>query len=438
MSLKNLEKLKYWNRFIKKLKSMKKLFLLIITILVLFTARSQERLSLPDIRDHIVQNHPSLKMADAALRAAEAKAEGAYSWMAPELGAGFFQTPYNIGKWKGNAAMPGMGMFMVSAEQMFPNKKAQQAEAAFLTSTGEIELEKRTGLLNDLFSQSRTAYYKLIVLGKRATLYAQNEKLLEFMIQSAEIRYQNNLGNINSYYKLKAALAKLKTAEQVLAANQTQQQTIINNLMMRPESTSFLVDTMFSWYPIEHLLADAGTLVKTSDYRVLEKTMASNNLEQQSELAALKPQYGVKYEHMVGFGHQPQMFSLMAMIKLPLAKWSAKMNKAKAESLVYENESLKAQQQAFLSIERGKSKSLYAELQGIRSELKMYEGEIIPALLKNLQTLQISYEQNKAEIFELFDAWQNLLDSRMTYLDTLERGMIIQSELLNLFQMMEL
>ncbi len=417
---------------------MKKLFLLIITVPYLYSARSQEQLSLSDIRDHILQNHPSLKMMDAALRATEAKAEGAYSWMAPELGAGFFQTPYNVGKWKGSTAMPGMGMAMISAEQMFPNKKAQQAEAAFLISTGDIELEKRAGILNDLYAQSRTAYYRLIVSEKRAALYTQNEKLLDFMIHSAEIRYQNNLGNINSYYKLKSALAKLKTAKMKLAASQTQQQTIINNLMMRPENTSFRVDTLFSWYPVEHLFADQTILEKTSNYRVLEKTIASNNLEQQAELTALKPQYGIKYEHMVGFGHQPQMFSLMAMVKLPLAKWSAKMNKAKVESLVYENESLKAQQQAYISIERGKSKSLFAELQGIRSELRMYEEEIIPALLKNLQTLQISYEQNKAEIFELLDAWQNLLDSRMTYLDTLERGMTIQSELLNLFQIFEL
>ncbi|MCO5238079.1 MAG: TolC family protein [Chitinophagaceae bacterium] len=417
---------------------MKKIFFFSILIFAGLSVRAQETLPLSAIKDIILQNHPSLKMVEASYRAAEVKAEGAYSWMAPEFGAGFFQTPYNAGKWKSTADMPGMGMFMISAEQMFPNKKAQEAEHAFLKSTGAIEIEKKPGMLSNLLTTARTAYYNLIVAEKRTGLYNENEKLLEFMIQSAEIRYRNNLGNINSYYKLKAALAKLKTAEAVLSAHQAQQQTVINNTMMREETTAFNVDTIFSWYPFETLLTDEDALTKTSEYRVLEKTIAANNLEQQAELAALKPQYGIKYEHMAGFGRQPQMFSLMAMVKLPLAKWSAKMNRAKAESITYENQGLQSQQRAYINAERGKSRSLFAELQGIKNELKMYDDEIIPALHKNLQTLQISYEQNKAEISELYDAWQSLLDARMDYLDTLARGMTIQSELLNIFQMVDL
>jgi len=38
----------------------------------------------------------------------------------------------------------------------------------------------------------------------------ENEKLLNFMIKSAELRYKNNLGQLNAYYKAKAELGKIE------------------------------------------------------------------------------------------------------------------------------------------------------------------------------------------------------------------------------------
>lgn len=424
-------------RFINKNKEMKKIFLILFMMMMVSEAKSQNVLSFEEITDSILQNHPMLKMAAASSGAMDAEAEGAWSWMAPEFGAGFFQTPYNPGKWRGTAEMPGMGMFMVSAEQMFPNRKAQQARYRFLKSKGDVELEKKAGWYNELVSQARSAYYELIVIAEKEKLFQQNEKLLEFMIQSAEIRYKNNLGSINSYYKLKAALAKLKTERLVLNAAKTAQQNIINNLLLKEDSHSFEVDTVFNWYPFATRTADLSLLQNNSQYRVLEKTILSNRLEQQSEMSGLKPQFGVRFEHMAGFGHQPQMFSLMAMLKLPVASWSSKVNKARVESLEYENQSLQWQQQSYLKRERGQYTALFAALQGVKEELKMYETEVVPAMLKNFQVLQISYEQNKAEIFELFDAWQNLLDARVELINRLEKGMEIQSRLMNIFQITE-
>lgn len=411
-----------------------KIFLSVLAFVFVMGVHAQNILHLSDIRDSIHQNHPAFKMIEASKRAIDARAEGAYAWMPPEVGAGFFQAPYNVGKWKGTSSMPGMGMFMVSAEQMFPNKKIQDAEYRFMKSSGDIELQKSSGIMNELFSQARSAYYNLIVDEKKSEVIKQNKKLVDFMIQSAEIRYKNNLGNINSYYKLKAALAKLNTSGLVLEADKKQQRAIINNLLQQPEREFFSVDTTFEWYAFDQLIGDESVLTKTSEFKVIEKKIAANQFEQQLESASLKPQFGLKFEHMVGFGHQPQMFSLMAMLKLPMAKWSAKSNKARIEALNYETESLRSQQYAYLNREQGRSRSLFAEMEGIKRELKMYDAEIIPALNKNLQTLQISYEQNKAEIFELFDAWQSLLDARMEYLNSLQRGAQIQSELMSVFQ----
>ena len=55
--------------------------------------------------------------------------------------------------------------------------------------------------------------------------------------------------------------------------------------------------------------------------------MNSNQLKIEVEKDKTIPEFGVKYDHMFAFGTQPQQFSLMRMVNIPLP-WSSKMNKA--------------------------------------------------------------------------------------------------------------
>lgn len=404
---------------------------------VSFQSKAQQVLTLTEIRDTIVHKQPVFKMADAAIKAMETEAAGAYAWMPPEFGAGFFQTPYNVSRWKSMNGMPGMGMLMVSAEQMFPNKKAQQAEYDYIKSKGNVEAEKKRGMMNELMSKARDAYYALLLNDRKMDLLAQNKKLIQFMIQSAEIRYKNELGNINSYYKLKASLAKLKIDSQLIRVDEQRQQSIINSLMLRDEAEKWKVDTTIQWRDFGKMMKDSAALFQNAQYKVLQQQIYTNSLQQQAELMALKPQFGVRFEHMAAFGKQPQMFSLMGMLKLPLAKWSAKMNRAKAESLGYENESLRQEQHAYINETSAGLRSKWIEWNGAHEEIALYVQEVIPALDKNFQVTLVSFEQNKAEIIELLDAWQALIDAKKEYLNLLQKALGIQSELMNLFQIVE-
>ena len=44
------------------------------------------------------------------------------------------------------------------------------------------------------------------------------------------------------------------------------------------------------------------------------------------------------------------------------------------------------------------------ELELKKKQLKLYDENIIPALRNNYKTMQLGYEQNTEELFELFDA----------------------------------
>lgn len=250
------------------------------------------------------------------------------------------------------------------------------------------------------------------------------------MIKSAEIRYKNGLGKISAYYKAKAALANIDNMKLMLENDMMQKRIALNTLMYRNRNSELEIDTLYNWNEFAPSMLDSASLVsRRSDIQVLQKSIEVNSLQRNAELAKLKPEFGIRYEQMVPLASQPWQFTLMAMVKLPLAKWSSRMNRAKAESLVWQNESLKNQQQMILNEAAGMAGTAKVELDTKKKQMRLYETQIIPALRKNFQTMQLGYEQNTEELFELFDAWDALNMTQLEYLDQLKTGLLMQAEL---------
>lgn len=415
---------------------MKILLILIGGILLNPIAWSQPVLSMQEIQSAIEKNHPTLKMLDAEARSMNEAANGAYSWMPPELGAGFFQTPYAPGKWKSMDGQPGMGAFMISAQQMFPNKKRQQAEYDFMKAQSTVELQKKEVVVNELLFIARKNYYDWIVLQKKLKVLDENDRLLKFMMQSAEIRYKNGLGKISAYYKAKAALANVENMKLMFENDIVQKRIAINTAMNRGADEIFYVDTNYLWVDFNKQMFDSVALIiQRSDIEVIDRLIEVNNLERKAELAKLNPEFGVQFSHMTGLANQPLMFTAMAMVKIPMAKWSSKMSKAKAESLVWQNEALKNQQQMIVNEASGMASSSYTELELKKKQMLLYEQQIIPAIRRNFQTMQLGYEQNTEELFELFDAWEALNMTQLDYFDQLQKALQMQAELMRIMEM---
>jgi outer membrane protein TolC len=415
---------------------MKILLILIGGILLNPIAWSQPVLSMQEIQSAIEKNHPTLKMLDAEARSMNEAANGAYSWMPPELGAGFFQTPYAPGKWKSMDGQPGMGAFMISAQQMFPNKKRQQAEYDFMKAQSTVELQKKEVVVNELLFIARKNYYDWIVLQKKLKVLDENDRLLKFMMQSAEIRYKNGLGKISAYYKAKAALANVENMKLMFENDIVQKRIAINTAMNRGADEIFYVDTNYLWVDFNKQMFDSVALIiQRSDIEVIDRLIEVNNLERKAELAKLNPEFGVQFSHMTGLANQPLMFTAMAMVKIPMAKWSSKMSKAKAESLVWQNEALKNQQLMIVNEASGMASSSYTELELKKKQMLLYEQQIIPAIRRNFQTMQLGYEQNTEELFELFDAWEALNMTQLDYFDQLQKALQMQAELMRIMEM---
>jgi outer membrane protein, heavy metal efflux system len=409
----------------------KKLALVSWALFVMFPAQSQEKLRLEDIFSSITTDHPDLKGFDAQVRSLNEAAKGARNWESPLLSTGLWMTPYNLALWKKQAGGAiGMGQYMISAEQMFPNRKMQNAEYKYMLNMSNVESERKNATINELFAQARKNYYQLILINKKLRVLGEGEKVLDFMIKNAEIRYRNNLGKISVYYKAKASLGNIQSMRTMLENKLVQKQVALNTLMTRDKSIAFDIDTNYVIRDYSSFTFDSTVFINSrSDLKAIDREIQLTALQQDVEKAKLRPEFGLRFDHMFGFGGLPMQYSLMGMIRLPNAKWSSRTANANVESLRWKAESLNQQRQSLINEAVGMAYGIRNEILSLQKQIRLFEDNIIPALWKNFQTIQIAYQNNTEELFELYDAWETLNMTQFQFLDQLEQLLIMQAEL---------
>ncbi|RRQ46925.1 TolC family protein [Chryseobacterium sp. SC28] len=396
----------------------------------LYTTIDAQQMSLPAVMDSIAANHPVVKMYNAEIRSMDAAAKGARSWMPPTVGAGFFMTPYNAKLWQRDGDMLGMGSVAVSVEQMFPNRKKLDANENLMKAMSSVEKEKLFAALNENFQDAKKLYYSSIVLDKKLKVVKENEKMLDFMIRNAEIRYKNGLSKISAYYKAKAALGS-STNMQLMYENDLRVNRIrLNALMKRDPLAPLEIEPEYNLNDYSLMTFDQDLFYQNrSDLRGIDREINIAKLKQDLEKQNLKPEFGVKFENMFGFGGQPMQFSLMLMAKLPFVSWASGMNKANIESLKLKEEALQAQKEMMVNEYSGMAYGMRNELDLNKNQLKLYEDTIIPALKKNYKSMQLGYEQNTEELFMLYDAWEQLNMAQLEYFEILTKALQTQTEI---------
>lgn len=415
----------------------KKHFILIVILLGLFSAnvKAQKTLSLDAVLDSVKNVNPLLKMYDNDIRSMDEAAKGAYGWMPLELGTGLWMTPYDPNRWKKmedgmGGYEEGMGQYMISVQQMFPSRKKQDAEFAYMSAMSSVEKEKKNFSLNQLYAEAKKNYYDWVISQKKITVLAQNEKLINFMIQSAELRYKNGLEKINAYYKAKAALGTLEKMRVMLENEIGLKRIALNTLMNRDKLVEFLIDTSYTFKDYSRDLFDSTQLLASrSDLKAVNQEIQLNWLKFGAEKARLKPELGIRFDHMFGFGGLPMQYSLMGMVKIPFTRGASRMYKANMESIRWRNESLQQEKQMILNEATGMAQSMRNEIVAKQKQIRLYEEKIIPALRNNYSAYQLAYEQNTEELFMLFDAWETLNMTQLEYLDQLRDLLLMQVEL---------
>jgi outer membrane protein TolC len=419
---------------------MKQLIISLASILLVHGKTSSQTLELKDVMDSIRQSYPSLKVLDAKINSLDAAAKGARNWDAPQVSTGFWMTPYNTGLWSGSKAsgnMPaqnGMGSYMIGAEQMFPNKKYNEANEAYMKAMSSVEKENKRTTLNELIAAAKKDYYEWIIIEKKLSVLAESEKLLQFMITNAETRYKNGLGKISAYYKAKASLGNIEYMRVGLQNEIVQKQIALNTLMNRDKLTRFSIDTNYTIKDYSTMVFDSTVFYNNrSDVKAIDQNIQLAYLQQNIEQASLKPQFGVQFGNMFGFGGSPIMFNLMGTVKIPM-NWSTRANKANIESIRWKAESLKIEKASMANEFSGMAYQLQQDIAAKQKQVQLFENNILAALRKNYQSSLLAYQQNTAELFELYDAWETLNNTELEYLDQLQQLLSMQVDLEKLLE----
>ena len=413
-------------------KMIKGYFILIMSMCLFNGHVISQILTIDSVLVKIESNHPELQMYEAQIKAMDSYAKGAKAWDAPQFSTGLYMTPYNVSLWKADPSTmgsQGMGSLMFTAQQMIPNPKKLNANQSLMLGMSGAEKENRTAIRNQFFAQAKTAYNEWLILKKKLVVANSTEDLMKFMISTAENRYTYNKEKLNTIYKTKASLYELNNMQIMLKNDIQQKRILLNALMNRDKNLEYDIDTIYAIKNYENNLIDTAQLVShRSDIRSIEQSIRIAKLKQTYENSKRLPDFGIRYDHANTFGSQPNQFSLMGMITVPIAPWSSKMYQSNVAGLNFEINSLQKKKESILNESSGMLQSLKLEISNKKQQLTMYEKNIIPALNNNYQTSLLAYQQNTEELFMVLDALQTLKMAQLEHLNQLGDLLKLQVE----------
>lgn len=375
--------------------------------------------------------NPEFRVYDTRILAYSEYAEGAKALDPPQLGAGFFMTPYDPSMWKSDPAMnnPGMGSFMISGQQMIMNPKKREANRSYMLSMIAVDSTMKNSMRNQMFFMVKMAYYEWLILEKQLTVLTESESLIAYLIQSAELRYAYGMDKLPAYYKAQGMLAEIQTMKVMIEQMINQNRTLLNTYMNRDQQKVFSIDTNYAIKNYESEKFDSLLIIENrSDYQLLNTEITQLENKQNLALSQKYPDFGIRYDHMLPFGTNPQQFSIMFMVTVPIVPWSSGMYLAENRGLDFEIESIRTEQEGLLNNVEGRLETLKYKISSKKQELYLTDSLLIPAMEKNYQVELIGYEQNTQMLFMVLDAWQNLKMARIMSLSQLMDLLVLQAE----------
>ncbi|MBK0379233.1 TolC family protein [Mucilaginibacter segetis] len=387
-------------------------------ILISLHTKAQQVLTLDSVLSLVAKN-PALSAFDAQANAENAYAEGAKNLDAPKLSAGQFMTPYKTN--------PNMGAFMVTGEQMFTNPAKLKAKKQFEQAKASVTLADKSALQNQLFAQAREAYAVRVVLEKKLNLLQNIQALFDYMLKDANIRLTYNKEKLSNIYKVKARLYQLDNTRAQLQNEVNQQNIMLNTLMNRDPSAVFAVDTNIVAQAFPLLSSDTASLASArSDIKSIDRNIDLHQLQAKMAYSERKPDFGIQAGHMFTYGANPDQYTLMASVTIPISPWSSKRYKADLKGLGYEVAALQQQRLDVLNRARGQLAALEASIQSQQKQLDNDSTRIIPAFQHAYKTALLTYEQNTGDLPAVLDAIDDLQQARMAALDDMQALFTLQ------------
>jgi outer membrane protein TolC len=408
---------------------MRKILLYISLLVSLHTTYAQDtsRISLDTLLQRIETNYPTILQYQQNIQSWQAKAQGAKSWMPPTFSTGVMNFPYNLSMVKEKNDPMNWAGIAFSIEQMIPNQTKLNAKRDYINSLAEVEKSKSDWTKNELRREAKILYYNRFINQQKQKIVLESEEVLNLLLTTAEAKFSSNQSQLQTLYKAKARLAELKNMQYMLSGLIAESNIGLNILMVRDVNTPFEIDTLIQ--PRNYSLAttDTANITNRSDITALSKYIQSMKLEQKVMKVGVRPDFGVRAEHVQMFG-MPSQWSIMGMMTIPIAPWSSKMYSSEVKSMGFQIQSMELEKQTMQLMASRMLTEKLTMLSYENGQYQNYSQQIIPAYENNMQANLLAFKQNTGDLFVLLDAWEMLLMKKLEMYDRLFNILKLEAE----------
>lgn len=407
----------------------KRIVLLNIFCLAIFNIYGQDttRISLDTLLKRIETNYPAILQYQQNIQSWQAKAQGAKSWMPPTFSTGIMNFPYNLSMVKEKNDPMNWAGISFSIEQMIPNQTKLNAKRDYINSLAEVEKSKSDWTKNELRREAKILYYNRFVNQQKQKSLSESEEVLNLLLTTAEAKFSSNQSQLQTIYKAKARLAELKNMQYMLSGLIAESNIGLNILMVRDVNTPFEIDTLIQPRNYSLTTTDTANITNRSDITALTKYIQSMKLEQKVMKVGVRPDFGVRAEHMQMLG-MPSQWSIMGMMTIPIVPWSSKMYSSEVKSMGFQIQSMELEKQTMQLMATKMFTEKLTMLRYENGQYQNYSQQIIPAYENNMQANLLAFKQNTGDLFVLLDAWEMLLMKKLEMYDRLFNILKLEAE----------
>lgn len=408
---------------------MKRITLTIGLVFILHQLHAQDttHISLKKLLQQVETNYPSIIQYQYKIQSIQAKADGVKSWMPPTFSTGIMRFPYNFSMISEKNDPMNQAGVAFSLEQMIPNHSKLNAKKSYINSLAEIEKSKSEWTKNELRREAKILYYNRYVTEKKQIILKESEEILQLLITTSEAKFSSNQSQLQTIYKAKARLAELNNMLLMLDGAIAESNIGLNILMVRNVNTTFQIDTLIAPVNYSFSIVDTSNVSNRSDITALNKYIQSMKLEQKVMKIGVRPDFGVRAEHMQMFG-MPNQWSVMGMMTLPIVPWASKMYRSETKSIGFQIQSMEQEKQTMQLMATRMSAEKLTMLNYENAQFQSYTKNIIPAYENNLQANLLAFKQNTGDFFVLLDAWEMLLMKKLEAYDKLFNILKLEAE----------
>ena len=375
----------------------------------------QHTVSLDTILKRIDENNPLLQTYALKAESYKHRAEAGTAWMAPMVGAGTFMTPY-----PGQQVMDGdKGALMLQLEQEIPNPSKLRAQKVYENAKADVELAGRAIAANTLKARAKNLYFGWIIASQRIKVLQENGKIMQMMKKIEEIRYPYNQSQLSGVYR---STAKIEENENMIRMQQgeiAKAKAWLNSLMNLPATQPLTIDsTALPVFTPEARLDTVLLAAQRKDILQMEQNIKSMQHGVKAMKSQSRPDFKLRVDHMSPLSSMmPKQYSVMGMVSIPVAPWSAKMYKSEVKAMNYEIQAMEKERVGMLQESQGMLTGMQYEIQSMQKRIAAMEEKIIPALRKTMEADFVNYQENKLEVMAVINSWEALTMMQINVLD---------------------